>query len=204
MAAHYEIVEGVRLPAKLSGDAALDFCNTLAGWDGRDAYEYLESYEHLALWTGFAELLPGDRVAALRREAQDRAEAATAVLERARQFRAGLYAVLTDGAAAAPFAAVAREIDSAAAHVRLRRHGDAIGWAIDPATGLSAPLAAVARTAGRFLTSPERALVRACPGPGCGWLFLDRRGRRRWCTMATCGNREKVRRFAARQRGAEA
>ncbi len=29
--------------------------------------------------------------------------------------------------------------------------------------------------------------------PGCGWLFLDvsRNGSRRWCSMTTCGGREK-------------
>lgn len=36
--------------------------------------------------------------------------------------------------------------------------------------------------------------VRACGR--CGWLFLDssRGGRRRWCNMSICGNREKARR----------
>ena len=34
----------------------------------------------------------------------------------------------------------------------------------------------------------------------CGWLFLDtsRSGRRRWCSMQSCGNRAKARRFYAR------
>ncbi|TFV59381.1 hypothetical protein E4P42_08140 [Mycobacterium sp. PS03-16] len=41
-----------------------------------------------------------------------------------------------------------------------------------------------------FTLPPDR--VRACGR--CGWLFLDssRGGRRRWCSMSTCGNREKV------------
>ncbi|GAA4964325.1 CGNR zinc finger domain-containing protein [Nonomuraea thailandensis] len=36
--------------------------------------------------------------------------------------------------------------------------------------------------------------IRACGR--CGWLFLDssRGGRRRWCSMSICGNREKARR----------
>nr|WP_055501631.1 ABATE domain-containing protein [Nonomuraea pusilla] len=36
--------------------------------------------------------------------------------------------------------------------------------------------------------------IRACGR--CGWLFLDssRGGRRRWCSMSVCGNREKARR----------
>jgi predicted RNA-binding Zn ribbon-like protein len=39
--------------------------------------------------------------------------------------------------------------------------------------------------------------------PTCGWLFLDtsRNGRRRWCSMATCGARDKARRhYRSRQR----
>ncbi len=34
--------------------------------------------------------------------------------------------------------------------------------------------------------------IRACPR--CGWLFFDRSkgGRRKWCDMKACGNREKV------------
>ncbi|TDE13076.1 CGNR zinc finger domain-containing protein [Jiangella asiatica] len=33
--------------------------------------------------------------------------------------------------------------------------------------------------------------------PSCGWLFLDtsRNHRRRWCSMATCGSRDKARRY---------
>ena len=36
-------------------------------------------------------------------------------------------------------------------------------------------------------------LVRVCEGPGCNLLFLDRTrgGVRRWCCMASCGNRAK-------------
>lgn len=41
-----------------------------------------------------------------------------------------------------------------------------------------------------FILPRER--LRSCPR--CGWLFVDtsRGGRRRWCSMRTCGNREKV------------
>lgn len=41
-----------------------------------------------------------------------------------------------------------------------------------------------------FTLPPDR--IRTCDR--CGWLFLDssRGGRRRWCSMSTCGNREKA------------
>ncbi len=46
--------------------------------------------------------------------------------------------------------------------------------------------------------------VRVCPGNNCGWLFLDATGRRRWCSMQTCGSRAKMRRLYARRQAASA
>jgi predicted RNA-binding Zn ribbon-like protein len=44
--------------------------------------------------------------------------------------------------------------------------------------------------------------VRHCSGPGCVLHFYDtsRRGDRRWCSMAGCGNRAKAARHYARSR----
>jgi predicted RNA-binding Zn ribbon-like protein len=52
-----------------------------------------------------------------------------------------------------------------------------------------------------FTLPPER--IRACGR--CGWLFLDssRGGRRRWCSMSTCGNREKASRHRRAERAGE-
>ncbi|MGI8571612.1 MAG: CGNR zinc finger domain-containing protein [Solirubrobacteraceae bacterium] len=75
-----------------------------------------------------------------------------------------------------------------------------IEWEIDPRRGLATPVLAALWSAAQLLVSRETPPVKACPDSGCGWLFLDRKGRRRWCTMATCGNREKAKSFARRQR----
>jgi predicted RNA-binding Zn ribbon-like protein len=49
---------------------------------------------------------------------------------------------------------------------------------------------------------PER--IRVCASDTCEWVFYDtsRTGRRRWCDMATCGNRAKAARHRARTKGA--
>jgi predicted RNA-binding Zn ribbon-like protein len=200
MPEHYKTVDGCNLPARLSGDPALDFCNTCAGWNGPSAKDYLSDYEHLAVWAGFVALLPAERVAALRQRGFRHASAASETLERARRLRTSLYRVLVGGGTGRDFALVAHEAQAAAASLRLCREPDGVRWELAPDNGLAAPIAAVAWAAGRLITSPQLPLVRVCPGTGCGWLFLDPRGRRRWCTMATCGNRAKVGRFAARRR----
>jgi len=64
--------------------------------------------------------------------------------------------------------------------------------------GLEWLLAAVARSAAEILAEGADARVRICANPDCGLLFYDasRTKRRRWCSMAVCGNRHKVASFA--------
>ena len=60
---------------------------------------------------------------------------------------------------------------------------------------------AVATDAIALLQDPSRLKrVSRCPGRGCGWLFLNTSGRRRWCSMSTCGSRDKMRRLYQRRR----
>jgi predicted RNA-binding Zn ribbon-like protein len=60
---------------------------------------------------------------------------------------------------------------------------------------------AVASDAVMLLRDPDRLKrLSRCPGRDCGWLFLNISGRRRWCSMSTCGSREKMRRLHQRRR----
>ena len=200
MPAHFEVVDGLRLPARVSGHPALDFCNTWAGWDGHAAVEYLADYEHLVVWAGFVGILRPDQVTVLRQRARLSARTAASVVERAKAFRAHLYDVLREPASSQAWDVVADQVGAAAQALYLHRADDTIRWEIASAADLSAPLAAVAWSAGELLTSSTLRRVRACAGTGCGWLFLDPTGRRRWCVMAVCGNREKARRYAAKHK----
>ena len=75
-------------------------------------------------------------------------------------------------------------------------------WALDwPAGDPRRVRFAVCTDAVALLGDERRvARVRRCPGRDCGWLFLDTSGRRRWCSMSTCGSREKMRRMYERRR----
>jgi predicted RNA-binding Zn ribbon-like protein len=55
-------------------------------------------------------------------------------------------------------------------------------------------LALIAADAAELLGTGLRDRLRICPGPGCRGRFLDDSpaGRRRWCSMAACGNRSKA------------
>ena len=66
---------------------------------------------------------------------------------------------------------------------------------------------ALARLADPLVTEltdgrPER--IKVCASDTCAWIFYDasRTSRRRWCDMATCGNRAKAARHRARGRAA--
>ncbi|HXG40355.1 MAG TPA: CGNR zinc finger domain-containing protein [Candidatus Limnocylindrales bacterium] len=56
------------------------------------------------------------------------------------------------------------------------------------------------------LVSGRRDRLRICANEECRWVFLDESpaGRRRWCSMTSCGNRAKVARYRARRKGTPA
>jgi predicted RNA-binding Zn ribbon-like protein len=66
-------------------------------------------------------------------------------------------------------------------------------------------LARIAEPIVREIGSGHEDRIRICDNSTCAWLFYDesRAGRRRWCDMASCGNRAKAQRHRARQRTAE-
>lgn len=66
--------------------------------------------------------------------------------------------------------------------------------------GPLAALAPLAREAARLLTEVDPGRIRRCAAEDCGRWFLDtsKGGRRRWCSMATCGNRAKAARHRRR------
>lgn len=187
------------LPVDVAGEPSLDFCNTRAGWNSAEPREYLMSYDHLVLWAREASLVDHETAARLRRRAARDAEGSHRVLQSAVALRESLYAACTgEDAAWSEVGKVARAGASAAVLSPERPPGER--WKVPESAGLGLPLLELGRAAGNFLAATDVNSVRACPGHDCGWLFLDPRGRRRWCTMAVCGNRAKARRHAARTR----
>lgn len=62
-------------------------------------------------------------------------------------------------------------------------------------------LVTLAREAVQLLGGADSSQVRQCQSPTCTIFFVDtsRKGDRRWCSMAACGNKAKVAEFRRRQ-----
>jgi predicted RNA-binding Zn ribbon-like protein len=97
--------------------------------------------------------------------------------------------------------------DSTEAHTR-RKAGDTAAAEVSYRWGwvgrnMDAPLWGVSRSAADLLTTDDDLRrVRECGGAECRWLFMDtsKNRTRQWCSMRSCGNREKARRHYARSR----
>ena len=185
----------------LGGRPALDLVNTLRErW--RRRVETLVTPDDLGLWLVRAQLLPApERVTAARlRDARELREAIDACVQAA------------VARAAAPRRRSGRHRPVAGA----RRRTDQLDLAGDgtPVLGERAPADAVRRALGAVAldaahmlgTHEEAARIRVCASETCSARFYDRSpaGRRRWCSMALCGNEAKARRHRERLRGAAA
>jgi predicted RNA-binding Zn ribbon-like protein len=197
----------------LGGALCLDFVNTGSNWrTGRGlptaGTERLNHYGDFVAWARQGGVVSDAMAAALQTAANAAPDGAERSLRRARRFRAALQAAFTAAMTGEPAAPnvlneVNREIGALLAASRLEPADD--GYRLGPPgernlanPPLDAPLWEVTRSAIDVLTTPDVGAVHACAAESCGWLFLDRTGRRRWCSMASCGTTEKVRRFRSR------
>lgn len=132
-----------------------------------------------------------------------------AVLEEARDLREAIDALVaaTAGGCSPPRAAVTL-VDDWLVHAGARPHL-MLGPDGMPDLGERAAadsprraLGTLALDAAEMLGDPQqRARVRICASDTCSARFYDRSpaARRRWCSMATCGNEAKARRFRERR-----
>ncbi|WP_407566266.1 BTAD domain-containing putative transcriptional regulator [Streptomyces sp. 184] len=188
-------VRDVRLPLHTSGQPALEFCNTWAGWDGARATgaEWLTGYRALAVWAGHLGLLEDWLVTQLLKQAEQQPAAALAALAEARELRTAVHDCFVTPTDRRAFRQVARAAEAAARVAEFVCDEDGLGrWRLPASTGLRLPVLAVARSAADLLADPQRFTVTVCPSPDCGWLFLDAPGRRRWCSLGTCGARDRA------------
>lgn len=207
-----ELAQAPPLPTRVSRAAFtfvgerlwLDFVNTDGGAHARDA---LAEFDGLVAWLETAIGLDGERAQMMRRRALQQPSGATAAMVDARRVRAALRQLAERGSVAPQarldaLAEINRVLGRSAGTRRLELRSDGtfarsfvpVG---DAFAGLMIP---IVESAADALILGELARVRRCADPRCARVFFDgtKNGARRWCDMATCGNRAKAARHRAR------
>ena len=176
---------------------ALDFLNTVVRV-GDEPVDFLQSDADVAAW--LAEV--GMEAEAKRRLSPGE------LLHAARSLRKLLRAVVESKKHGGPVDTRAWNVLLAKGHSRLGLRslkGGALAlerrWESRTAAEALAPLA---EACADFLVHGDFDLVRECEDESCVLWFYDRTKshRRRWCSAATCGNRNKVAAFRSRQQQA--
>jgi predicted RNA-binding Zn ribbon-like protein len=180
----------------VGGRLAVDFANTVhSPATGGDAF---------AGWDDVAAFLVAAGIPAGPGREGDPARAFARALALRRVVR-DLLAAMTARKPPAPASVevVNEVLRTGAGHERLVADGR--GWRLEFAPGRedrAAALVPVARSAALLITEGRAAAVKRCENPRCVLFFRDdsRGRRRRWCSMAVCGNRMKVAAHARRRR----
>ncbi|MEN2740633.1 ABATE domain-containing protein [Microbacterium sp. X-17] len=123
-------------------------------------------------------------------------------LAQARELREAIYrlgaALAHDQQPALPDLDLLNSASAAGAPIPLL-DANGMHWSLDSANRLGAALAVIARDAIHVLGTSTRGRIKTCEGSECAGLFLDtsRAAARRWCSMNTCGNKNKKNRMRA-------
>lgn len=187
----------------VAGNLALDFINTVAfRADPEKQEDHLQRAEDVRGWANQAQL--PDRAAI-----NSGPQVGYAALRYIRAVREQLFVVFHAIASgnripAETILRVGNALHDCRAKRRLFVDGAEVRWEWRAkARCTDYLLYPILTTATDLLTSDSRGLVRQCEAADCGWLFLDRSNarKRRWCSMADCGNRNKARNFYRREAG---
>jgi len=187
----------------VGGALCLDFVNTINSRVNPE-HDYLMYYSDLAGWANKVGILPSSHANQLYERANQNIEEADEALKAARDLRELLYRIfskLVNGSNPkkedmVSFVRYYGESISQGQFFKTEKHYMTV-WRFDQA--LDALLLPIIHSAGELLQSDDLPHVKECPG--CGWLFLDtsKNQSRRWCSMNTCGARDKMRRYHKRK-----
>lgn len=183
---------------KIQGDLAVEFANTVHS--PGDPAGSLHSWSELVDFLDLRGAVPPGDGAVLRAMGATDARRCTAAFAEAMRLRETIRAML--GAMAGKrslraqwVAEVNQALASGAGASRLVRQNS--GWRLGLAPGPEGPLRVLVPLAGAVadLAASGRSVeIGKCANPHCFLYFRDRSRtrRRRWCSMAVCGNRMKV------------
>jgi len=176
----------------------LDFVNCEHGVRRFDA---LRDFETMVRWLEAAAILDVERAGGIRRRAQQQPAGAAAALVDARRVRAALRSLAERGPTSERvrtegLAEINRVLGRSAGtrRVDVRSDGSFIRSFVPVGDAFAGLVIPVVESAADALILGELGRVRRCADQRCQRVFFDntKNGRRRWCDMATCGNRAKA------------
>jgi predicted RNA-binding Zn ribbon-like protein len=198
-------------PQRLGGALCFDFANTVDGGFTASPRERLFDLADLITWGQYAGLLSDEAAAQARQRHAHDPQRATADFQQAIALREAIFrtfAAIADGTQveSADLDLIQGQYLAALGAAHLAPAGERFDWSWE---GLELDLLQrllwpIARSAVEVLTSGGLERVKICASGTCRWLFVDssKNATRRWCSMADCGSRAKMRRQYARRRTA--
>jgi predicted RNA-binding Zn ribbon-like protein len=152
-------------------------------------------------WLVVAIVLDGERSSSIRRRAQQQPAGAAAALVDARRVRAALRSLaergpMSERVRSEGLMEINRVLGRSAGtrRLELRSDGSFVRSFVPVGDAFAGLVIPIVESAADALVLGELSRVRRCADPRCMRVFFDntKNGRRRWCDMATCGNRAKA------------
>lgn len=160
--------------------------------DLQEGPEELTSPEALTTWLSERGLLPSQA-------ASDQDD-----LRHAIALREALRGIIGANSGGAIYPVDVATLNEAAAASKLRARFGPDGKArLEPdAGGVTGALGRIVAAAFAAVDGEDWSRLKLCGSPTCRWAFFDRSRNHssRWCTMASCGNRAKAKRFRQQRR----
>jgi len=183
------------MPDRETADGALGliqaFVNTV---DLEDGPEELADPNTLSAWLVARRLMEPGQVAG------------AADLTHAIAVREAIRGVIAANSGAAVYPVDVATLNGAIAASRLRARFGSDGKArLDPeAQGVEGALGRIVAAVFAAMGEEDWTRLKACDSRSCRWVFYDRSRNHssRWCRMASCGNRQKAKRFRERSKAA--
>jgi predicted RNA-binding Zn ribbon-like protein len=188
----------------IGGHPALNFLNTVKYRGAADPQDKLASLADVIAWAQISGLLAAGEAKRLSLQTRD-IKVATRVHREICAFREQVRILFEstnpkDAKTARAVSRVEAEISALRPVATIDQNSGVLTRLIEANT-LNDLKARIVAAVAEVLSERANLRIKACNGPDCDWLFIDRTkaGRRQWCDTRTCGNNARVRRFRMKQ-----
>lgn len=189
----------------VGGRTALEFANS-ASRQGKEG-EGLASLEDLLEFLKSEKLLHEDEASSYHMFLFQNPERCHKVMEELREIRGRFRGVLEQASSGWPIDPMfISELNDKLAtfHTRIQLTPSEIGFDLETQLVEDGPeklMYPILKDIAEFLASDQLVKSRQCASETCDLYFINtsRNGRRRWCSMSTCGNRAKVNAYLKRK-----